>query len=30
MVVALLLLEKNENQTVGRGSYQNIYIACYL
>jgi hypothetical protein len=29
MVVALLLLEKNDNQTVRRGSYLNISIALY-
>ena len=30
MVVTLLLQEKSDNHTVSRGSYQKIYIACYL
>jgi hypothetical protein len=29
MAVRLLLLEKNDNQTVGRGRYRNIYTAFY-
>ena len=29
MLVTSLLLEENDSHTVGRGSYQNIYIAFY-